>query len=204
MLVSCFCRFLLKKHTRIDLLALRNAESKPSDPVAYLQDYFGKYRDPAWDEVVKLKSENHKLAETLPILHAKIAELEKNLEHAKILARIPPLFAKFEKDKTDCIPMKSLYKALCGNPKFDVNLALNASQFKEFVKSLAPAGDMEALREKISVLEKAAQGETPFAGALDNPTFAGIVEGMRKYKPEWGVAEAIKKSGKPEGDAKKA
>ena len=44
----------------IDLLALRNAELKPNDPVNYLQDYFGKYRDPAWDEVDQRKKDTKK------------------------------------------------------------------------------------------------------------------------------------------------
>jgi hypothetical protein len=42
----------------IDILALRSADPKPSDPVQHLRDYFGEVRDPMWDEVDRLTSEN--------------------------------------------------------------------------------------------------------------------------------------------------
>ncbi len=85
----------------IVILALRNAESKPSDPTTYLQEYFGKYRDPAWDEVDRLKAENKKLAEeTVPAIQAKIKDLEKNVQRAKVDQRIRQIFEKLEKDKT--------------------------------------------------------------------------------------------------------
>ena len=92
--------------------------------------------------------------------------------------------------------MKTIYKALCGNPKFDVSTSLNAAQFKEFVKSLARGGDLAQLKEKIAVLEKAVQGEVLFAGALDNPTFVEIIEVMRKFKPESDPKEPAAKESK--------
>ncbi len=81
------------------------------------------------------------------------------------------------------MPFKTLYKGLCGVAKFDVNLAVDAGQFKEFCYLLAPEGGLP-LGEKIAVFEKVAEGQTPqFAGALDNPVLVAIVDAMHKYKP---------------------
>jgi len=83
------------------LLALRNAENKPADPTVYLQEYFGKYRDPMWDELDRLREENKKIGEErLPALQKKIKELEAAAKKAKVDARIKGLFLKLEKDKT--------------------------------------------------------------------------------------------------------
>ena len=84
----------------VDLLALRNAEVKPNDPVNYLQDYFGKYRDPAWDEVDQLKAENKESEEKIKELKVKIEELENTLEKERAILRIHEAFLKFEKDKS--------------------------------------------------------------------------------------------------------
>ena len=84
----------------IDLLALRNAELKPNDPVNYLQDYFGKYRDPAWDEVDQLKEDNKRMEETVLNLNAKIQDMEKALEREKAMVRIHEAFLKFDRDKS--------------------------------------------------------------------------------------------------------
>eukprot|EP00826_Nyctotherus_ovalis_P037180 TRINITY_DN3376_c0_g2_i2.p4 TRINITY_DN3376_c0_g2~~TRINITY_DN3376_c0_g2_i2.p4 ORF type:complete len:104 (-),score=42.58 TRINITY_DN3376_c0_g2_i2:71-382(-) len=95
--------------------------------------------------------------------------------------------------------MKTFYRALCGNPKFDVTMALNGGQFKQLLKSSAQES-FEQLVERIEAVEKAARGETPFAGALDNPVFVSIVEAIRAFKPEGDAKEAaakeVKKSGK--------
>eukprot|EP00826_Nyctotherus_ovalis_P037181 TRINITY_DN3376_c0_g3_i1.p2 TRINITY_DN3376_c0_g3~~TRINITY_DN3376_c0_g3_i1.p2 ORF type:complete len:131 (+),score=41.02 TRINITY_DN3376_c0_g3_i1:684-1076(+) len=98
-----FRKYLVNKDIMLSftkyLLALRNAEVKPSDPVSYLQDYFGKYRDPAWDEVNQLKADNKQMEETVEILKAKIEELEKTLERERAMLRIHEAFQKFDKDK---------------------------------------------------------------------------------------------------------
>ena len=77
---------------------------------------------------------------------------------------------------------KTLYKILCGGAKFDVNTAVNAGQFKDFCYSLIVPEEKQQLGDKIVIMEKAAQGETPYAGALDNPELAKFVDAMRKFK----------------------
>ena len=96
--------------------------------------------------------------------------------------------------------MKIFYKALCGSPKFDVNMALNKTQFKQLVKSFVPEDNFEQLLERIEIIEKASRGETPFAGALDNPIFISIIDSIRAFKPEGDAkelqAKEVKKSTK--------
>ena len=94
--------------------------------------------------------------------------------------------------------MKTFYKGLCGNPKFDVNMALSDKQFKQLVKTFAPEENFPELLEKIEIVEKASKGETPFAGALDNPTLVAIVDCIKNFKPEPDPVEADTKEAKKE------
>jgi hypothetical protein len=50
--------YSLPFNNEIDLLALRQSDPWPSDPVEHLRDYFGKARDPMWDVVESLEAEN--------------------------------------------------------------------------------------------------------------------------------------------------
>ena len=40
------------------MLSIREMETWPEDPIAYVHDYFGNYRDPMWDQVEVWKNEN--------------------------------------------------------------------------------------------------------------------------------------------------
>jgi len=65
-------------------------------------------------------------------------------------------------------------------------------ELKDFLKELVSncKGDIEKLKERITIIEKAAAGEIPFANALDDPKFVELVNKMKEVKVDAGLESA--------------
>jgi regulator of replication initiation timing len=59
------------------LLSLRNSNERPENPLNALNDYFGQYRDPAWDEFDQMK-------ENIEKTHQHNRELEVQIEKLRV------------------------------------------------------------------------------------------------------------------------
>ena len=63
------------------LLALRNLEDKkPENVYEYLQDYFGDYKDPVWEEMDVMEEEMKGLRNENQELSDKVLELQKEID----------------------------------------------------------------------------------------------------------------------------
>jgi hypothetical protein len=66
------------------LLAARQQNPWPEDPLEYLHDYFGNYKDPMWEKVEQWQEENKEMAQiTIPELKHSVHRLEHELKQAK-------------------------------------------------------------------------------------------------------------------------
>ena len=58
------------------MLALRQQNPWPDNPIQYLHDYFGNYRDPSWDEIEEKKAQIGEIEGThIPQLQQQLEEL---------------------------------------------------------------------------------------------------------------------------------
>ncbi len=67
----------------VDLLAIRSSPTQPEDPLQHMRDYFGNYRDPMWDVMDSMNTENEQIQTDLPNMQNQIIELEKSIKEAK-------------------------------------------------------------------------------------------------------------------------
>lgn len=58
-------------------------ETWPEDPLKYVHDYFGNYRDPMWDQVDDWKKENQEMTDKIPELENQISEMKQKVAKAK-------------------------------------------------------------------------------------------------------------------------
>ena len=66
------------------LLAMRTQKQQPEDPMKFMTDFFGNYKDPMWDKMDEWRDENEQIRTTdLPELQAQIEELENKLAGEK-------------------------------------------------------------------------------------------------------------------------
>ena len=103
------------------LLSLKYSEQKPKNPIKAIREFFGKYKDPRWDEMGALKekiilyqNENGKLLE-------EALKLEDELKTVKREKRLDDLYNLIELDKNGLISSKMLIEKMTGNKKFDVD-----------------------------------------------------------------------------------
>jgi hypothetical protein len=81
------------------LLSLKYSENKPKNPIKAIREFFGKYKDPRWDEMDVLKEEIVLLNQENPKLFEKVQSLEEELETLKKTKRTKNLFKAYELDK---------------------------------------------------------------------------------------------------------
>jgi hypothetical protein len=81
------------------LLSLKYSENKPKNPLKAIREFFGKYKDPEWDEQEALKEKIIIYNEENPKLFEKLLELEEELETLKRNHRFDNLFKSYESDK---------------------------------------------------------------------------------------------------------
>ena len=163
------------------LLSLKYAEQKPKNPIKSIRDFFGKYKDPKWDEmsalnekIILLNNENEKLL-------AEALKLEDELKNAKRDKRLVKLFNSFELDKNGLIGSKMLIEKLTGNKKFDVDEKMDQEGLIKFIESITEKHSEEE-NELLTKIESAVAGEQVFKEDLENPLYLKIVEYFRELK----------------------
>ena len=107
------------------LLALRQSNPAPENPTQYVRDYFGDYRDPLWDEVDRLKTENKAMRdEEIPAKEAQIEQLERDIRKEVKKNRVLEIYKALDPDSSNAIGYKFLVNKLSGNAKFDLDTKL--------------------------------------------------------------------------------
>ena len=182
-LVKCTCHAVL--------LALKKAESPPEDPAQYLQDYFGQYRDPAWDDMDRMKAEVEEMKAKEPELAGEIARLQGEIQRAKRVVIVQKTYRTLDPEGTNVVGTKQLVARLSGFARFDVDLKLSRHDFTRFVMDflLTPQpGDSFDPWELFQVLQDLPPPTTEgkpkpplFQGHLDDPKYMRILERIKAF-----------------------
>lgn len=174
------------------LLSLKYADKKPKNPIKAIRDFFGKYRDPRWDEMDALKekiivfnNENAKLLE-------QALQLEDELKNKKRDKRLVAFWNSLELDKNGFFSSKTLIEKLTGNKKFDVDEKLDQAGIITFIESITEKHSDEE-NELISKLEEGIQGNTVYKEDLENPLYLKIVNYFKELKKANKEASTSKK-----------
>ena len=163
------------------LLSLKYSEQKPKNPIKAIREFFGKYKDPRWDEMSALKekiilyqNENGKLLE-------EALKLEDELKTVKREKRLDELYNSIELDKNGLISSKMLIEKMTGNKKFDVDEKFEKDGLIKMIESIVePHSDEE--NELLSKLEESMEGNMVFKEDLENPIYLKIVQYFRDLK----------------------
>jgi len=163
------------------LLSLKYSEQKPKNPIKAMREFFGKYKDPRWDEMGALKekiilyqNENGKLLE-------EALKLEDELKTVKREKRLDELYNSIELDKNGLISSKMLIEKMTGNKKFDVDEKFEKDGLIKMIESIVePHSDEE--NELLSKLEESMEGNMVFKEDLENPIYLKIVQYFRDLK----------------------
>ena len=163
------------------LLSLKYSEQKPKNPIKAIREFFGKYKDPRWDEMGALKekiilyqNENGKLLE-------EALKLEDELKTVKREKRLDDLYNLIELDKNGLISSKMLIEKMTGNKKFDVDEKFEKDGLIKMIESIVePHSDEE--NELLTKLEESLQGNMVFKEDLENPLYLKIVQYFKDLK----------------------
>ena len=163
------------------LLSLKYSEQKPKNPIKAIREFFGKYKDPRWDEMGALKekiilyqNENGKLLE-------EALKLEDELKTVKREKRLDDLYNLIELDKNGLISSKMLIEKMTGNKKFDVDEKFEKDGLIKMIESISePHSDEE--NELLAKLEESLQGNMVFKEDLENPIYLKIVQYFKDLK----------------------
>eukprot|EP00743_Colponemidia_sp_Colp-15_P005168 GILK01005562.1.p1 GENE.GILK01005562.1~~GILK01005562.1.p1 ORF type:complete len:203 (-),score=35.73 GILK01005562.1:22-630(-) len=97
------------------LISIREASpSWPEDPADYLKDFFGQYRDPLWDEIEHLQTENQQLRDSVPPMEADVESLERQIEDLKVTLRIKKAWRTVDPNRLNEITYKALIQRFTG------------------------------------------------------------------------------------------
>jgi hypothetical protein len=182
-LVKCTCYSVL--------LALKKSENPPDNPAQYLQDYFGEYRDPAWDEIDRMKAEVEDMKAREPQLTEEIERMKGEIQRAKRVAIVQKTYRTLDPDNTGVVGTKQLVAKLSGFGRFEVDLKLSRQDFTRFVMDflLTPQpGDSFDPWELFQVLQDLPPPTTEgkpkppiFQGHLDDPKYMRILERIKAF-----------------------
>lgn len=164
------------------LLSLKYAEQKPKNPIKAIREFFGKYRDPRWDEVEALKEKIIIFTNENESLQAQALELEEQVKNLAREKRLNALWGMFELDKNGYVSTKTIIEKLTANKKFDVDEKLDQPAVVAFIESITEKHSEEE-NELMTKLETALQeGEAVFKEDIENPLYVKIVEYFRELK----------------------
>ena len=163
------------------LLSLKYSEQKPKNPIKAIREFFGKYKDPRWDEMGALKekiilyqNENGKLLE-------EALKLEDELKTVKREKRLDDLYNLIELDKNGLISSKMLIEKMTGNKKFDVDEKFEKDGLIKMIESISESHSDEE-NELLTKLEESLQGNMVFKEDLENPLYLKIVQYFKDLK----------------------
>jgi hypothetical protein len=175
------------------LLSLKYADQKPKNPIKAIREFFGKYKDPRWDEMGALKekiilynNENAKLIE-------QALKLEDELKTLTRTKKIDQLYNSIELDKNGLIGSKYLIEKLSGNKKFDVDEKFEKDGLIKLIETIVePHSDEE--NELIEKMTESLTGENPvYKEDLENPLYLKIVQYFKDLKEANKEAQKKKK-----------
>ena len=168
------------------LLAARKETPWVEDPLVYLHDYFGNYRDPSWDQFEGMQEENTKMAEeTIPSLENKIKELESELKITKKQNRAYKVYTALDPEASDQVGTKAIVAKLSGNAKFDTDTKMSKLQFYYLILHIIDnSEDDEQFEKFMTYFERStAEEQPPFAGDLENEDYVMICDKIRTFEP---------------------
>ena len=144
-------------------------------------DYVGNQRSPLWDDMEAMEDENEKIGEELPTFETELAGLKKQLAEAQRKTRMIECYKLADPEATGALSTKAVVQKLSGFAKFDIDLKLTQDQWCQMVGICsAGEGSEDKFGEIMDVLEKTFKdGETPYAGDLENETYKGILTAIR-------------------------
>ena len=186
---------MVKCNVYLVLISLRNSDRYPENPAEFIQDYFGQYRDPLWDEVEYMKSEIQSLTSNIEIKLKEIVSLQQEISKSKRIAHIKETFGMLGPDNNGSVSTKALVQKLSGQPRFEVDYKLNLQNFMNLVlenlisseseeeKGMLWNGCYLPFREMCTAGDDGKSKQPPFAGRTEDAYYQRILEKIRSYTP---------------------
>ena len=186
---------IVKRNLNIVLISLRNSEKFPENPANFIQDYFGHYRDPMWDEVEFMKSEIQSLNSSIEEKIKEIVYLQQEISKNKRISHVKETFTMLGPDNNGFISTKILVQKLSGQPRFEVDYKLNLQNFVSFVIEHLIVGDNEEekqnnwnlfylpFRDLCTAADDGKPKPPPFVGRVEDSTYQKILDKIRSFTP---------------------
>ena len=163
------------------ILSLKYSETKPKNPIKAIREFFGKYKDPAWDQFEILKQEILVYKQENPKLLEKVNSLQEELDRTKVSLRMKNTFRLFELDKNGLLSTKVLIEKLTGNKKFDVDEKFEINGYIKVLETIG-SGDNSIKSNLCEALEKAAKGQQVFKDDQENTLYKKIFTTFKELK----------------------
>jgi hypothetical protein len=186
-------------------------ETWPEDPLAYVHDYFGNFRDEAaWEAMEEVKTNNEGMKTQVPELEAKIEAMNEDLARAKRMTKAYKIYKIMDPEATNEISTKAMVNRISGNGKFDTDTKLTKKQFYFLLSFISgdsdytppkvegeeeeappePEGERQSPADLFAKVAEVFSSEEPhFAGDLENELLMKMQEKMRAFVPPEKPAE---------------
>ena len=179
------------------LLQLRNSDTPPENPGQFIQQFFGDYRDPLWDEYTIKTNQIQEFKTKEQELTAEREHLILQIERAKRLRKAKKIFSLLDSDHSGILSARNLVFKLSGFSKFEHDVKMNSDQFAQyFVDYLTAANNREEEEEisencmgafkEVARLEEAKTKQPLFASKLDDPVYTRILDKLRIFSVNLG------------------
>lgn len=174
---------------------MRNSDNYPENPAEFIQDYFGRYRDPMWDHVEFMKSEIESLTFNIENKLKEIVILHQEISRYKRISHIKETFLLMGPDANGFVSTKALVQKLSGQPRFEVDYKLNLANFMNLVLENLIASENEEekqamwngcylpFRDMCTVADDGKPKQPPFVGRIEDPNYQRIIEKIKGYTP---------------------
>lgn len=163
------------------LLSLKYADKKPKNPIKSIREFFGKYKDPRWEEMGALQDRIVEMQKENAALVEEIVKMEDDLKNKKRTKRLNDLFGLFELDKNGLISSKLLVEKLSGNKKFDADEKFDQSGLITFIESITEKHSPQE-EELLSKIEEALGGNPVYKDDQENELYLKICNYFRELK----------------------
>jgi hypothetical protein len=174
---------------------MRNSETYPENPSEFIQDYFGHFRDPSWDEVDRMKLEIESLTLSIESKTKEIITLHQEITRYKKISHIKETFAILDPDNNGFLSIKALVQRLSGQPRFEMDYKLTQANFLIFIldhltfseneeeRNLYWNGCYLPFRDLVALNEDGKPKPPPFAGRIEDSFYQRILEKFRTFTP---------------------
>jgi len=155
-----------------------------------VQNYFGDYRDPMWDEVEDLQNQIELSKTSAQEKESQVALLNQKILKAKREDEVKALFGLLDPEKSGTLSTRQFVQKMSGVGRFEVDFKMTQETFMQFIIDHLLGEDIENKWEEhflpmkqIGVGEDGKPKPPPFAGKLEEEPWLHIVEKIKSFSP---------------------